>query len=313
MKPSLIIELKAAQRIYLWGAASAGHRVLFRLINLGIEHEKIFFVDSNYASLNPILGRAVLCPSVLQTIELEGSLVLVSSTIKSHILESAPDKVRPLLRYEHELIFSRDTFYKYPKDFVDFITLRSDTLNLDIEEAFTLWSLITRNSAIPGMIVEIGVYKGASLGLIATAVKHSSNKEREIIGIDTFEGIPSLKGNGDEKFANYLSDVNFHEVQQVLGNQAKLIKGFFPDCVDIQELIPIFLLHLDVDTFQSTRNALDLLWPNVSLGGAVVVHDYNSQGCPGVLRAVQEWMEDKQLVSLEVAESQVALIKITNN
>lgn len=312
MESSLLHELLSAKKIYLWGAASAGHRVLFRLINLGVNLDNITFLDSNYSNLSPILGHRVLSPSVLTSEKLDDTVILVSSTIKTNIIDSASSEIRSKLRYVHELIFSRDVLFKYPGVFIDFISQNSEDLNLDIDEAFTLWSAITQNNATPGMILEIGVYKGASLQLMATAVKNSENRLREIIGIDTFEGIPALSGNGDEKFENYLSDVEFEDVQHRIGADVQLIKGFFPDCVNIRDLNQIFLLHLDVDTFQTTKSALDLLWSKISIGGFVVVHDYNSQGCPGVKSAVDGLLINRQIVRLEVGESQVVLVKIAN-
>lgn len=309
VKIEILESLKSAKNIYLWGAASAGHRAYHRLINIGIPKNRIKFIDKNYRNLPDVYGTKVLSPDLIYEINLDENLILISSTIKDEIFKSVNNETRFKLRYEHELLFSRDLMFKYPKTFIDFLAKYGHSLNLDAEEAYTLWSAILCNSQIPGDLIEIGVYKGSSVQLMYSACQLSANSKRRVIGIDTFEGIPSLEGNGDEKFANYLSDVNFDEVRRSIDPNIELLQGKFPEEIDIEMFESVCLLHLDVDTYKTTKDALNQLWHKLSLGGMIVIHDYNSQGCPGVKIAVDEWSNNKQITKIEVAECQLVIIK----
>ena len=88
-----------------------------------------------------------------------------------------------------------------------------------------------------------------------------------------------------------------------------LIKGVFPESTKLSDIDLISLAHLDADTYKSTKDGLDWVWPKLSKNGRVILHDYNSQGCPGVKKAVEEFVKGLDLVVIEISESQVLLIK----
>jgi hypothetical protein len=310
MDSGFLQEVRRARHIFLWGAASAGHRAYFRLINAGVSREQIRFIDSNFKFIESVMGLPVESPSTLSRADFTKDVVFISSTIKSQIIASAPSEIVKHLKYNHELIFSRDVIYKYPDPFVNYIKENGDALNLDIEEAFNLWDICSRIQTLSGIIVEIGVYKGASLKLMALASNSNSAVRTNLIGIDTFEGIPNLIGHGDEKFAGYLSDVDFEKIRFDMPPEVHLIKGTFPDCMHPQQIDRVKLLHLDVDTYKTTKDGLEYFWPKLPQGGVVCIHDYNSQGCPGVKDAADEFIASADCTSFEIAESQLLLVKI---
>lgn len=310
MDPIILQEIRRARHIYLWGAASAGHRAYFRLINFGIAREQIRFIDSNFNAIKSVMGLAVESPTELSNADFTKDLALITSTIKSQIFGSAPAEIARELKYYHEIVFSRDASYKYPAPFVKYIKDNGESLNLDIEEAFNLWDISSRVQSLPGVIVEIGVYKGASLKLMALASNLNSPVRTNLVGFDTFRGIPSLMGHGDEKFAGYLNDVDFDEISKKMPSEVKLIKGTFPESIQGQQVDRVKLLHLDVDTYKTTKDGLEFFWPKLLRAGVVCIHDYNSQGCPGVKEAADEFLAGVTCASFEIAESQLLLIKI---
>lgn len=153
---------------------------------------------------------------------------------------------------------------------------------------------------IDGALVECGV--GAGAQLMAMALTWT---KKDIIGFDSFEGIP-LASEHDEtqpgigKFtpvANRLvsSGITVHSVENVLENflqfeipayRVKLIRGWFQNTLPKFQPIPIALLRLDGDLYESTLVCLQYLYPLVSVGGVVIIDDW---ALKGARKAVKEY------------------------
>jgi O-methyltransferase len=125
--------------------------------------------------------------------------------------------------------------------------------------------------------------------------------DRRIWCCDSFEGmpIPTVGGetfSGTEDFSDldYLA-VSLEQVQEnfqrygLLSDRIQFLKGWFSDTLPKAPIKQIALLRLDGDLYESTRDALEPLYPKVSKGGFVIVDDYNSwDGCK---KAVTEYRE----------------------
>jgi O-methyltransferase len=75
----------------------------------------------------------------------------------------------------------------------------------------------------------------------------------------------------------------------LLDEQVIFLKGLFADTLPVAPLEQIALMRLDGDTFESTRDALALLYPKLSARGYCVIDDYNS--FPDCRRAVINYRE----------------------
>lgn len=309
MNKELLTELFQSNKIHLWGAASSGHRAFYKILEFGIPASKIDFIDKNHEVLKSVVGRPVHSPEILNEINFSTDMVLITSSMVSEIIESQPEHIRKELNYSHELLFSRAVKYKYDEEFLNVVKDLTDVLLLDIDEAFTIWSSIKATKNIEGDIVELGVYKGGSIRLMAKACELENEKKKRIIGFDTFEGIPLQIGNGDEKFLGFLSDVSFEDITKTMPSCVSLVKGIFPESATQANIEKISLAHLDADTYKSTFDGLNFVWPKLVKQGRIILHDYNSQGCPGVKKATDEFLKEKNVISIEIAESQVLLIK----
>lgn len=133
-----------------------------------------------------------------------------------------------------------------------------------------------------GIIAEIGVYKGGSLKYLTELFP-----DREVIGFDTFEGLPKkfwLKSEHHE--VGEFNDTSFESVSDFVP-EAKLIKGLFPDSAE--EITGKYaLVHIDTDYYKSIKACLDYVWPKMAKGGMIVVDDYDWPNCPGVKKALEE-------------------------
>lgn len=156
------------------------------------------------------------------------------------------------------------------------------------------------NRHIKGAVAELGVYQGAF-----AAELNRLFPERQIYLFDTFEGFKERdlelepENCGRKARKGDFSDTSIELVRKVLPRpeQAVFILGYFPDSIRILEKDPgeFALVSLDTDLYESTYQGLKYFYPRLSVGGAVLIHDYNSMQFPGVGVAVQRFCEENQL------------------
>lgn len=156
---------------------------------------------------------------------------------------------------------------------------------------------------IEGDVVECGVWQGHTLISLAF-LNANSIRKRRIWGFDSFEGLPSpskedistptsiaregmFNNVNEATVLNNLRAVSFgqHDVE----NQIRLVKGWFSDTLPEYDG-PIALLHLDADLYDSTKCALENLWPKVAIGGIAAFDNYQEEHVwPGEKKAVDEY------------------------
>lgn len=162
---------------------------------------------------------------------------------------------------------------------------------------------------IDGSLVECGVAGGAQL--MAMALTYTN---KDIIGFDSFQGIPKAGQHDDQqpgigdKSQPYAA-MAVHSPEQVLENfqrynvhayRVRLIRGWFENSLQKFQPVPIALLRLDGDLYESTLTCLKYLYPLVSLGGVVIIDDY---GLPGCAKAVHDYFGENMPELLEVEGS----------
>jgi hypothetical protein len=65
----------------------------------------------------------------------------------------------------------------------------------------------------------------------------------------------------------------------LLDDQVVFVRGFFSETLDDATVGKIALLRLDADIYESTRDALTLLYPKLSPGGYCIIDDYHLADC----------------------------------
>ena len=153
------------------------------------------------------------------------------------------------------------------------------------------YELYKRIVNLPGAVIEMGVYKGASLmRFMAFRQLLENDSARAIIGFDAFGRFPvsdtetsdntafikRFEAAGGDGIAK--SDLEAAIAAKNIRN-ATLIEG------DVLETLPAYiaahpelrvaLLHLDFDVYVPTRAVLDQLAARVVPGGLIVFDDYN--------------------------------------
>ena len=144
---------------------------------------------------------------------------------------------------------------------------------------------------IKGSIAELGVYRG----YIAKEL-NILFKDRKLYLFDTFEGFDDRDLFYENKLEKSrikkddFKDTNIEAVKEILPFKDKVVfcKGYFPETADKIE-DKYALVSLDTDLYLSTLNGLKYFYPRLSIGGSIIVHDYNSQQFPNVKKAVDDF------------------------
>ena len=188
---------------------------------------------------------------------------------------------------------------------------------------------ITSN-AIPGVIVECGVWRGGSMMAAARTLIEMGDTSRELYLFDTFAGLVApgpfdLAPDGTPAAKRFAKEARedgsgsrwceapLEEVQAAVA-----LTGYPPERTHfivgrVEETIPerapeqIALLRLDTDWYESTRHELLHLYPRVSSGGVLIVDDYGVwQGCR---RAVDEYFAERPPLLNRIDDSgRIALV-----
>jgi O-methyltransferase len=161
---------------------------------------------------------------------------------------------------------------------------------VDRLRCYELWKLALRS--VPGDVIEIGVWRGGTGCIMAKARKHVS-RESTIFLCDTFTGVVGATEKDPLYSDGEHADTSEHIVQSLLDRlditNARMLRGRFPQ--ETGWLVSdrtFFLVHIDVDVYQSAKDCFDWCWPRLAIGGAIVFDDYGFERCVGVTRFVNE-------------------------
>lgn len=216
-----------------------------------------------------------------------------------------------LLRYDDGPIHSYPYDAPWLKD-VEFGAIydrvRGNTL-VDRPRCYSLFQLARQVRAVPGNILEVGVWRGGTTALLASA-----RPDRTVFGADTFAGVVKAQewehykdgahaDSDREAVAAYFAGLGLSNVT--------ILEGIFPDDTGAQVADEAFsLVHIDVDVYSSASDSLDFAWPRLSNSGLVVLDDYGFvSACAGVHRLGTEWAERDDCLFIASPNGQAYLIK----
>ncbi len=173
----------------------------------------------------------------------------------------------------------------------------------DPDELFMIYSLARARKSHGGDFAEVGVFRGASANVISEI-----KGDTPLHLFDTWSGIPSV-GELDLRFKVGMFAATEENVRKRLSKYPNVYfyKGLFPDTAGPVSKKRFSFVHLDVDTYQSTRASLQFFYPRMRTGGIILSHDYSQ--CEGVRRAFDEFMAGKPDTFVELAMSQCMMIR----
>lgn len=169
---------------------------------------------------------------------------------------------------------------------------------------------VSRN-AIPGAVVECGVWRGGSMMAAAMTLLDEQDRDRDLYLFDTFEGMTAptehdvdVSGIGADQqmrdvarsHDNIWCAASLEDVRRNVSSvpypsdRVHFVKGPVEDTVPAHAPDAIAVLRLDTDWYESTRHELEHLVPRISPGGVLLIDDYGHW--QGARKAVDEWLAD---------------------
>ncbi len=152
---------------------------------------------------------------------------------------------------------------------------------------------------VPGDLIETGVWRGGATIFMRAILKAYNVTDRYVWVADSFAGLPPPnperypKDAGDlchtyEQLAVSLEEVksNFSRYE-LLDKQVCFLKGWFRDTLPSAPLEQLAVIRLDGDMYESTMDALNNLYPKLSIGGYLIVDDYGT--IPACAQAVTDY------------------------
>ena len=159
---------------------------------------------------------------------------------------------------------------------------RLDDLQACVESVVT--------DSVEGDLIEAGTWRGGAAILIRATLDSLGADERTVVLADSFDGFPAPDHDTfpEDRAADDLSPFGFlaAPVDEVRGHFARLglergvefVPGFFTETMPGLRGRGWSLIRLDGDTYESTSQALECLYPGLAAGGYLIVDDYHFVG-----------------------------------
>src|SRR5215475_678440 len=177
--------------------------------------------------------------------------------------------------------------------------VRGSTL-VDIYRCWELWTVIPQLIGLaPGMILEVGVWRGGTAAILAVAGKRAGMLQ-PIYLCDTFAGV--VKAGPQDGFykGGEHADASRRQVEELLRSvniTATILEGVFPDdTADQLEHQAVRFIHVDVDYYQSAKDIVTWAWPRLVPGGILVFDDFGFRLCNGIVRLINECYRSDSLI-----------------
>jgi hypothetical protein len=163
---------------------------------------------------------------------------------------------------------------------------------------------------VPGVIMELGVYRGRHLATFTAlrALYEPYDLFRQVIGFDTFAGFPDVAqidqvgprasaGNfaTPSGYADHLRAVlEAHESSEPHGHfrRSMLVEGdvrkTLPEYLERNPHTVVALAYFDMDLYEPTRDALQAIRPYLTEGSILAFDELNHAVWPGETAALRE-------------------------
>jgi O-methyltransferase len=196
-------------------------------------------------------------------------------------------------------------------DFKDYLQLARDVgTAVGAERLYTLFTLARQCLHLPGDFFEAGVWKGGTAALFAKLIGEQSTCSRELHLFDTFAGMPPTHAADTYYKGGEFADTSLESVRaKVSADFVRFHPGFVPQTFGGCEDLRFAFAHIDLDVYESIRDAITFVYPRVAVGGIIVFDDYAWSTCPGARRAVDEFFASRRMCPLVLSNGQAVVFK----
>lgn len=159
---------------------------------------------------------------------------------------------------------------------------------------------------IPGDLIETGVWRGGASILMRGILAAYGVTDRTVYVADSFQGLPEPDAErypadaGDKHHRLNFLAVDIEKVRQnfdrygLLDGQVQFLEGWFRDTLPTVADHTWAVVRLDGDMYESTTDGLRNLYPGLSVGGYLIVDDYNAvKACA---KAVEDYRAEHAII-----------------
>jgi O-methyltransferase len=152
---------------------------------------------------------------------------------------------------------------------------------------------------VPGDFIETGVWRGGSVILMRAILEAHGVTDRAVFVADSFEGLPKPDADkypadaGDRHFTYDELAVSIEQVRAnfarygLLDGQVRFLKGWFKDTLKTADIGKLAIARLDGDMYESTMDAIEVLYPKLQPGGFLIMDDYGA--VPACKQATEDY------------------------
>lgn len=179
-----------------------------------------------------------------------------------------------------------------------------------IDRKYTVNQFLQLVKNISGDMAECGVYKGATSWFICAFIQELGlNKTLHVF--DSFEGLSKPKYEDGMYWAagNLATDEATCRNNLSAFDFVKYYKGWIPDRFTEVEATRFSFVHIDVDLYQPTFDAVSFFYERLNKGGIMICDDYGFSTCPGAKKAVDDFFADKTETVIMLTTGQGFIIK----
>lgn len=154
---------------------------------------------------------------------------------------------------------------------------------------------------VSGDLIETGVWRGGGAILMRAVLAVHGVSDRTVWLADSFQGLPApdvdqypldagIDLSGFPVLAVTVEEVKANFARYgLLDDKVRFLPGWFKDTLPTAPLEQLAVVRLDGDLYESTMDAMTALYPKLSVGGYLIVDDYNH---PGLAKACGQAIRD---------------------
>lgn len=216
--------------------------------------------------------------------------------------------------YEKLLPFGNYAPWQLDAEFMKTYEIIKDNTLVDIYRCYEIRELLENTQKIKWDILEVGVWKWWTWGLIAKKLELLKS-DKKIYLADTFTWVVKAW----QKDSKYIwwehADTSIDTVLDLLDNKLwvknyEILTWIFPDDTWSKiENNTISLCHVDVDVYQSTKEIVERVRPRLSIWWCIVYDDYGLDNCDWVTKFVDERKQRDDIISVYNLNSHAVQIK----
>ncbi len=141
------------------------------------------------------------------------------------------------------------------------------TTSIIFQRRERLWDYVFDKSELDGLIMEFGVSEGKSINYFSELIN------QPIYGFDSFEGLKEEWAGSEYLKGHFSRNGKLPKVS----NNVVLVKGWFDETLPNflkEHTAPIKIIHIDGDTYQAAKAALDLTGERLIPGSIIIFDEY---------------------------------------